>query len=185
MSELATMPITLTNGITVNEFYFCNTLKWNDNAAKKIYESANNFDMNNFQKIKQIVGISWKLKTVQDSSGKIKSEFLKKRKDLMEKVYGELAIFILKTMNSIIYIKEPVIFGGASGSAAELSEIGLDRALVFALDIAENMFPLYKEIINIHYPSGVSQDITKLERDEFIADKRKEFGIIKSKKDKQ
>jgi len=184
MAELALFRVTLKNGTVVDEFYFeGKDLKWNDADDKQVWETKNGADANNFQKIKQIVGISYKLKIVQDSGGKIKSDFLKKRKNLMEKIYGQLAIFILKSMNSIIWLKEPTV-AGLVGKGGELSEVGLERALVFALDIAENIFPLYKEIVNIHFPSGVSQDITKLERDEFIADKRKEFGIIKSKKDK-
>jgi len=183
MAELALLRVTLENGTVVDEFYFeGKDFKWNDDPLKQIWETKSGPDANNFQKIKQIVGISYKLKIVQDSGGKIRSDFLKKRKNIMEKIYGELAIFILKSMNSIIWLKEPKI-AALNGKGGELSEVGLERALVFALDIAENIFPLYKKIVEIHFPSGVSQDITKLERDEFISDKRKEFGIIKSKKD--
>jgi len=185
MSELSLVPIRLKSGEAVNEFYFLGLPGTYDEGNTR-YVFSEDFDKNNFSKIQQIVGISYKLKVVDDSAGKIKSQFLEKRRKLMLKVFGELAIFILKTMNKIIWLVEPkvTLMPVRSFAGAVPSEIGLERALVYALDIAENMFPLYKEIINIHYPSGVSQDITKLERDEFIADKRKEFGIVKSKKDK-
>lgn len=182
MSEIATFRILLANGQSVDEFF------WSGrgevfNELTGVWTFTEDQDKNNFQKIKQITGISFKIKAVKDSSGKIKSDFLEKRRILMERVYGQLAIFILETMNSIIWLKNPKV-AGVAGNGGVLSEIGLERALVYALDIAEKMFELYKEIVNINYPSGVSQDITKLDRDEFIADKRKEFGIIKSKKDK-
>jgi len=177
--EFELVKVLTSEGIEVNRFFFFDTGKFD--AARGVWKFENSADANNYETLKQLSGIAEKLRIVENSGSKINSDFLKGRRKTEEKVYGSLLIFILKSMNELLYIVHPTIspdLKSVGNTAVVKTGVSLNRCYEFAMDVASKMFPLYKTIVDLQFPSGVSQSIATLDREKFVSDARNKFALV-------
>jgi len=176
--EFELIEVTTTDGVKLNRFFFFDSGTFDVAAGK--WKFPNSADANNYETLKQLTGIAEKLRIVENSGNKINSDFLKSRRKTEEKIYGNLLIFILKSMNELLYIVPPSVSNDKKSAAGAVVKTGvsLNRCYEFATDVADKMFPLYKTIVDMQFPSGVSQSIVSLDKEKFVSNARNKFALV-------